>query len=343
MDLAGSREAASGVSAETWMNSLALARLATSALGGHLLETMNTLVELLVALIWTVYYVIEAGVKHLLPSHLFHKDVAGQIVLITGGGSGIGRLMCLKFAKLGAHVVTWDINSKGNEETVELVRQQGLKATGFTVDMSNKQEIYEAAKLTKAEVGTVSILVNNAGIVSGTALLDTPDARIVKTFEVNVLAHFWTIKAFLPDMLDQQCGHIVNLASVAGQAGTNKLVDYCASKFACVGLDEALRVELAVQGNSQYIKTTVVCPYYISTGMFSGVSSKIIPILEPDFVATSVVDATLANKEIVLLPWWTTYLFMLKHLLPSQAMMKLASAFGANCSMDQFTGRDKMV
>ena len=66
------------------------------------------------------------------------------------------------------------------------------------------------------------------------------------------------------------------------------------------------------QGNSQYIKTTVVCPYYISTGMFSGVSSKIIPILEPDFVATSVVDATLANKEIVLLPWWTTFLFMLK-------------------------------
>ena len=56
----------------------------------------------------------------------------------------------------------------------------------------------------------------------------------------------------------------------------------------------------------------MVCPYYISTGMFSGVSSKIIPILEPDFVATSVVDATLANKEIVLLPWWTTYLFMLK-------------------------------
>jgi len=85
--------------------------------------------------------------------------------------------MCLKFAKLGAHVVTWDINSKGNEETVEMVKKQGFKATAYTVDMSNKQEIYEAAKKTKAEVGTVTILVNNAGIVSGSTLLDTPDGR----------------------------------------------------------------------------------------------------------------------------------------------------------------------
>merc|ERR1712142_1260025 len=129
--------------------------------------------------------------------------------------------------------------------------------------------------MTKEEVGPVTILVNNAGIVSGTSVLDTPDSKIVKTFEVNILAHFWTIKAFLPDMIKHKLGHI----------GTNKLVDYCSSKFAAVGLDEAFRVELFVQGHSDYIKTTVVCPYYISTGMFAGVQSKIIPILVPEFVA----------------------------------------------------------
>ena len=72
-------------------------------------------------------------------------------------------------------------------------------------------------------------------------------------------------------MINHKLGHIVNVASLAGHSGTNKLVDYCASKFAAVGLDEAFRVEMYVQGHSDYIKTTVVCPYYISTGMFAGV------------------------------------------------------------------------
>ena len=75
---------------------------------------------------------------------------------------------------------------------------------------------------------------------------------------------------------------------------------------------DSLKSILNSQGNSKFIKTTAVCPYYISTGMFSGVASKIIPILDPEFVASSVVDATLSNKEIILLPWWSTYLFMLK-------------------------------
>ena len=89
------------------------------------------------------------------------------------------------------------------------------------------------------------------------------------------MAHFWTIKTFLPDMIDAKKGHIVTVASLAGHSGTNKLVDYCASKFANIGMDEALKVELMVQGLDSFIKTTVVCPYYISTGMFAGVSSKV--------------------------------------------------------------------
>merc|ERR1712121_70754 len=187
----------------------------------------------------------------------------------------------------------------------------------------------------------VTILVNNAGIVSGSRLLDTPDQKIIKTFEVNVLAHFWTIKAFLPDMIKHKLGHIVNVASLAGHAGTNKLVDYCSSKFAAVGLDEAFRVEMNVQGHSDYIKTTVICPYYISTGMFAGVQSKIIPILEPEFVADSVVAGVLANKEVLLLPWWSFILICMKAVLPEPGFMKLAQAFGFNCSMDEFTGRTK--
>lgn len=300
---------------------------------------LDILLELGVAILWSLYYVLEAGVKLLLPSSLFHKDISGRVVLVTGGGSGIGRLMCLRFARLGATVVSWDINQVGNKETVDMVKKEGHRAFAFTVDMSNREDIYAMAQRTKEEVGPVAILVNNAGIVSGTTLLDTPDTKVVKTFEVNVLAHFWTIKAFLPDMITMKEGHVVNVASLAGQAGTNKLVDYCSSKFAAVGLDEAFRTEMSVQGHGDYIKTTLICPYYISTGMFAGVMCKIIPILDPDFVADSVVEGTLSNHEVVLLPWWTMFLITLKSLLPTKAMYKLAKAFGFNCSMDEFVGK----
>merc|ERR1712179_101414 len=293
-----------------------------------LLRTMWAIVlELLTGLLWVLYHIVEALVKKLIPEKSRYKDVSGQIVLVTGGGSGIGRLMCQKFARLGATVVTWDINSAGNQDTV---------------DMTNKEEIYAAAIKTKEEVGPVTILINNAGIVSGSSILDTPDGRITKTFEVNVFAHFWTIKAFLPDMLERRQGHVVNIASLAGHSGTPKLVDYCASKFAAVGIDEALRVELFAQGHSDYIKTTVVCPYYISTGMFAGVVSKVVPILEPEYVADRAVAATLTNQEVLLLPWWSMFLISLKALLPSPAFIKLSNAFGLNTSMDEFAGRGKV-
>jgi len=300
-----------------------------------------SVLEVLWSLVLTLYHVIERLVKIVLPQKMFEKNISGQVVLVTGGGSGIGRLMCLRFARLGATVVTWDINKLGNEETVDMIKKEGNRAFSYTVDMSSKDDIYRTAEKTKEDVGPVTILVNNAGIVSGTTVLDTPDSKIVKTFEVNVLAHFWTIKAFLPDMIKHKLGHIVNVASLAGHSGTNKLVDYCSSKFAAVGLDEAFRVEMFVQGHSDYIKTTVVCPYYISTGMFAGVQSKIIPILVPEFVADNVVSATLTNREVLLLPWWAFILIALKAILPEPAFIRISQAFGFNCSMDQFEGRVK--
>ena len=155
-----------------------------------------------------------------------------------------------------------------------MIKNNGGTAYAYTVDLCSREKIYEAAKQLKQEVGSVKILVNNAGIVSGSTVLDTPDEKIIRTFDVNVLAHFWTMKAFMPDMINNKKGHIVNVASLAGYSGSNKLVDYCSSKFAALGIDDALKVELMAQGHD-YIKTTVVCPYYISTGMFAGVNSEV--------------------------------------------------------------------
>jgi len=290
-------------------------------------------------LLLSIYYMLENLVRWVYPP-AFEKSIAGEIVLITGGGSGIGRLMALKMAKLGAVVVTWDVNTKGNEETAKMIKNNGGTAYAYTVDLCSREKIYEAAKQLKPEVGSVKILVNNAGIVSGSTVLDTPDEKIIRTFDVNVLAHFWTMKAFMPDMINNKKGHIVNVASLAGYSGSNKLVDYCSSKFAALGIDDALKVELMAQGHD-YIKTTVVCPYYISTGMFAGVQSKIIPILEPEYVAEKAVSGILTNTEVVMVPGWCCILVAIKAIIPPAGFMRLSQAFGFNCSMDQFEGRTK--
>ena len=95
-------------------------------------------VEVLCALPVALYYVVKRFLKVFVPQRLMEKNISGQIVLVTGGGSGIGRLGCVRFAKLGATVVTWDINTIGNEETVEMVKKEGNTAFSYTVDMSSK-------------------------------------------------------------------------------------------------------------------------------------------------------------------------------------------------------------
>lgn len=279
--------------------------------------------------------------KLFVPKEYLFKDIKDDIVLITGGGSGIGRLMSLDLARRGATIVTWDVNTSGNEETVEKIKAAGGKAYSFTVDITNRDAVYRLAAEVKQKIGDITILVNNAGIVSGSYILDTNDRSIVKTLEVNSIAHFWTIKAFLPRMIEKKRGHIVTVASLAGLSGNNKLVDYCSSKFAAVGLDEALRVELYAQGYSDFVKTTCVCPYFISTGMFEGVQSKLIPILKPEDVADQAVAGILRNKELVLIPGWTIILILLKYVLPTDAAMSLSKVFGLNQCMDDFKGRKK--
>jgi all-trans-retinol dehydrogenase (NAD+) len=301
---------------------------------------LDTVKELLAALAYAVYGIFVAFVMTFVPRRFRYKNVAGQVVLVTGAGSGIGRLMAKKFAlKHGAIVVAWDINKQGNEETVREIRSFGGKCHAYTVDVSSRDSIYENAKKVRAEVGKVDILINNAGIVSGNKILDTTDAQIEKTFQVNSLSNFWTTKAFLPDMQKTGRGHIVTIASLAGMFGTSKLVDYCASKYAAVGFDEALRNELKCDEATKNLNTTLVCPYYINTGMFDGVASKIVPILQPEPVVNDIVAGVLTNQECIIIPRYVYLLILIKNVVPGEVGRRLAAAFGFTSGMLNFRGR----
>ncbi|XP_042230895.1 epidermal retinol dehydrogenase 2-like isoform X2 [Homarus americanus] len=301
------------------------------------LDFIKVFFEVLGAILSSIYYALESLVISLVPRKFKRKDVEGQVVLVTGGGSGIGRLVCLKLAARGAKIVTWDVNTAGNEETAKLVVAAGGEGHAYSVDLCDRHAIYATATKVKQEVGKVDILVNNAGIVTGRNFIDAPDHLIQKTFDVNIMSHFWTTKAFLGDMLASNRGHVVTVASLAGLGGVNKLADYCASKFAAVGFDESLRIELQVEGYTG-VKTTAVCPYYISTGMFDGVKSKVIPILKPEYVASEIVDGILLNTPIVVLPPFCKYLVLLKYCLPQKAYVLLGRVTGITCALDELVG-----
>ncbi|MEO8603196.1 MAG: SDR family oxidoreductase [bacterium] len=264
------------------------------------------------------------------------SDIANQHTLITGGASGIGRLTALKLAAQGARVTIWDINPTS---LATVVGELGSQAHGFVCNVADREQVYARAAETIAAAGPVDILINNAGVVSGRDFLELPDEQIARTFDVNVLALFWTGKAFLPAMLERNHGHIVTIASASGLIGVARLADYSASKWAAMGFDESLRAEL--RQRAPRVMTTVVCPYYIDTGMFRGVQSRfplLLPILQEDDVAERIVRAIRTNRRRLVLPWAV-------HLLPGLRMLPvglfdwIANFLGVNASMKQFVGR----
>ncbi|XP_029035490.1 estradiol 17-beta-dehydrogenase 11 [Osmia bicornis bicornis] len=266
-------------------------------------------------LLLAVVSIVEGIIKLLIPMKYKMKNVDGEIALVTGGGGGLGRLIALRLANLGAIVVIWDVNKAGTDETVKLVQAAGGTCYGYVCDLCDREDVYKKAALVKEEVGQVTILINNAGVVSGTKFLDTPDKLIIRTMDVNVMSHFWTAKAFLPSMMENNKGHIVSIASLAGHIGVPKLVDYCTSKFAAIGFEEALHMELAAEGYN--INTTVICPFFIrSTGMFEDVSPRFFPRLSPNEVADRVVSAMRCNEKIAVVPGYLYLLLVAKWAFP---------------------------
>jgi len=224
------------------------------------------------------------------------------------------------------------------EKTAQEIRNKGAIAKAYVVDVSDNLKVYQTAELTKNDFGRVDILINNAGIVSGKKLVDNPDENIKKVIAVNLMAHFWTVKAFLPDMMVRNHGHVVTIASLAGTLGVAGLGDYCASKFGVFGLDESLRAEMRALGKTG-VKTTCVCPYYINTGMFDGVKNSLLfPVLDPEYVVTEIVKGVLTNQAEIFLPKLLKIRFFTR-LFPSGVADYLNKATGVSRSMDTFKGR----
>ncbi|NXM73673.1 RDHE2 dehydrogenase, partial [Serilophus lunatus] len=269
------------------------------------------------------------------------RHFAAEIVLITGSANGIGRQIALKFAPLGVTLVLWDIDDEGNRETCRLAQQNGaLRVFAYHCDCSSREDVYEKADKVRKEVGDVTILVNNAGILIGKKFCDIPDADFEKTLRINFFSQVWTCKAFLPAMMACNRGHLVSTASAAGFLGLYRVTDYSASKFAVIGLMEAINSELYHEGKHG-IKTTIICPYFVNTRLSKGFQSAkplLLPDYDAEYVASKIIDAVKKEKFYLIMPPLSR-LLGLKTLIPRKLLLCFESYTKFPESMDKAFGQ----
>ncbi|XP_046370313.1 estradiol 17-beta-dehydrogenase 11-like [Haliotis rufescens] len=270
-----------------------------------------------------IYLYLESFCKLLFPPG--RRDVTGWRVLITGGGHGIGREMALEFGRLGADVILWDINVEDMENTADVVRAVGAKVSTYTCDVSSVDDIKDVAERLREDVGGVDVLVNNAGVLNGGTILEMTSADIRKTFEVNTLAQFWTVREFLPGMIDRNRGVILNIASASAKSGTAYLVDYSSSKAAVLVFSEALAEEMALLGYS-WIQVTVVCPAFVSTGLCRNPKDRINRLLSPRETALAAIDGMLRGEFVVHVPKSLWLGLKFSEMLPERAHMRIKSS-----------------
>ncbi|WP_438486982.1 SDR family oxidoreductase [Streptomyces sp. S186] len=215
--------------------------------------------------------------KDMVASGPYADRFGGQLVLVTGAASGIGRATAFAFAEAGARIIAVDRDAEGAARTADMARLIGAPAAwGEAVDVSDEAAMEKLADKVDAAYGTVDVLVNNAGIGLSGAFMDTTSEDWKKVLDVNLWGVIHGCRIFGSRMADRgQGGHIVNTASAAAYQPSRILPAYSTSKAAVLMLSECLRAELAGQG----IGVTAICPGLVNTGItgtarFTGVSAE---------------------------------------------------------------------
>jgi NAD(P)-dependent dehydrogenase (short-subunit alcohol dehydrogenase family) len=190
------------------------------------------------------------------------RTLRDKTVVVTGAGSGIGKETALAFARRGANLAICDVNDAGLAQTAEQIRAFGCEVLARRVDVANRHEMREFAAAVHQRVEAVDILMNNAGVGLGASFLDTSLDDWDWITGINLMGVVHGCHFFLPPMVARKRGgHVVNVASAAAFAATEALSAYSTTKFAVLGLSEALRDELTPHG----IGVTAVCPGIINT------------------------------------------------------------------------------
>jgi len=288
---------------------------------------LTTFVRLLYTLMQVLYHLVNASLRHLLPNYVVKKSLEGQVVMITGATSDIGKLLAMKLA-LGhkATVICVDADESGN--IVDEINEQKGSAMGYTCDVTNASEVEYLGET----VGHVNILINIPINVNDDVKYEEKDNEdadaatpirpehhfLLSSNKANKLrlgvsaeAQIWTTKTFLPSMMEKNHGHIVIYTRGVGIASPQSPADQIAAETGAIAFTQAIRSNMYSAGKDG-VKTTIFCNN-------QEIESEFFSKLSMEEVADQLIDAVQKNQELVLLPRSLQFILFLQHILPARA------------------------
>jgi short-subunit dehydrogenase len=258
----------------------------------------------------------------------FTKYFNHNCVVITGGAGALGTKLAELFINSGrTTVILLDIDA----DKLETVKKLLPGVITVQCDICNYEELNNVVK-TLLDKYNIDTLINNAGVVTKKKLLELTPEEIARTFNVNTIAPIHLTKLLLPNMIKSERGHIINVSSVAGLVGINRLTDYCASKSALIGFNDALRAEVSHYNN---IHTSCLCPYFFRSDLFSNSRgypwplNYIMYVYSTDDIAKLIFKDIKVLKEFRIYPQIFGWLIRLRYIFPKYIQDRFIS-LGSN-------------
>lgn len=241
------------------------------------------------------------------------RSLRGKVVAITGGARGIGKATAKALVREGAKVAIGDLDRELAEQTAA---ELGSDALALELDVTRRDSFEGFLDQVEERLGSLDVLVNNAGIMPLGQLVDEDDLTAQRMIDINVHGVLFGTKLALSRMQRRGSGHLVNIASQAGKGGFPGGATYCGTKHFVVGLSEAVRAELRGSG----IEVSCVMPAVVNTELGSGLpETRAIKKLEPEDVAAAIVDALQRPRFDVWVPRESVGVYKLMQLLPRGA------------------------
>jgi NAD(P)-dependent dehydrogenase (short-subunit alcohol dehydrogenase family) len=240
------------------------------------------------------------------------RSLSGKVVAITGGARGIGKATATALVRKGCRVAIGDLDLALAEQTAAGL---GGGTIALTLDVTDRASFAKFLDETERQLGPVDVVINNAGIMPVTAIVDESDDSIRRQLDINIYGVIVGIQLAIERMRPRGAGHIVNLASQAGKTAIPGIATYSGTKHAVVGISEAVRAELRGSG----VEVHCVMPTVVNTDLTAGLSQKLIPKVEAEDVANEIVDALEVPRFDVWVPRENGAFFKIVSLLPRGA------------------------